>query len=268
MQNLEIRKSPTDSFIMNQVIDINENPSDDVRGLDISLLSPLPESDSTPMLDYTWVDRAEAVRDSPRRSLRNSRKNTVIKTEVEKPRASPIDEFDSEFGLANHPSDPFQLSSAQGRSLGQPIDTIPSLDTLHVIPSIRVLNDGALSGDNEACETVSATSEPSQNSSRSTRRTTTPLTTSAESSKSPQIKQHRERNRIAAQKCRQKAKQNVSELQQRERELSQQNRLLLDYAGILREEILGLKNEILRHADCNSNVIQNYIANAARRQMG
>jgi len=81
-------------------------------------------------------------------------------------------------------------------------------------------------------------------------------------------KHHRERNRIAARKCRQKAKQSVSKLQQRERDLHERNKMLLNYAASLREEILYLKNEILRHSDCNSSLIQEYITNAARRQMG
>ncbi|KAI1143278.1 hypothetical protein F5Y05DRAFT_408727 [Hypoxylon sp. FL0543] len=77
-------------------------------------------------------------------------------------------------------------------------------------------------------------------------------------------RRNRERNRVAAHKCRQKAKQSMSDLQIRERELSQQNRLLQEHAGSLRDEILDLKNEILRHSECNSDIIQNYIAKAAR----
>ncbi|KAI1800423.1 hypothetical protein F4811DRAFT_564796 [Daldinia bambusicola] len=77
-------------------------------------------------------------------------------------------------------------------------------------------------------------------------------------------RRNRERNRVAAHKCRQKAKQSMSDLQTRERELSQQNRMLQEHAGILRDEILDLKNEILRHSSCDSDIIQNYIARAAR----
>lgn len=82
----------------------------------------------------------------------------------------------------------------------------------------------------------------------------------------PPIKnrRNRERNRVAAHKCRQKAKQSMSELQTRERELSQQNRILLEHAGSLRDEILDLKNEILKHSNCDSDIIQNYISRAAR----
>lgn len=74
----------------------------------------------------------------------------------------------------------------------------------------------------------------------------------------------RERNRVAAAKCRQKAKHSVSKLQSRERELLQQNRFLTAHAGSLREEVINLKNEILRHSHCDSDVIQSYINKAAR----
>ncbi|KAI1763197.1 hypothetical protein GGR53DRAFT_377171 [Hypoxylon sp. FL1150] len=80
----------------------------------------------------------------------------------------------------------------------------------------------------------------------------------------PRNKRNRERNRVAAHKCRQKAKHSMSQLQERERELSSQNRVLHEHASSLRDEILDLKNEILRHSNCDSDVIQNYIARAAR----
>ncbi|KAK7743431.1 hypothetical protein SLS62_010575 [Diatrype stigma] len=84
------------------------------------------------------------------------------------------------------------------------------------------------------------------------------------SSRPTKARRDRERNRVAAAKCRQKAKQSVSELQSRERELLQQNRFLTAHVGNLREEVLSLKNEILRHSQCDSDVIQTYINKAAR----
>ncbi|RYP75968.1 hypothetical protein DL771_002040 [Monosporascus sp. 5C6A] len=75
---------------------------------------------------------------------------------------------------------------------------------------------------------------------------------------------HRERNRIAAHKCRQKNKQNVEELQQQERELAQQNKYLNAHLNHLKDEVLGLRNEILNHGNCDCELIQNYIAETAR----
>ncbi|KAI1083122.1 hypothetical protein F5B20DRAFT_447427 [Whalleya microplaca] len=74
----------------------------------------------------------------------------------------------------------------------------------------------------------------------------------------------RERNCIAARKCRTKAKQRMTELQERERKESQRNRLLSDYIETLRGEVVELKNEILRHSQCDSEIIQNYIQRAAQ----
>ncbi|RYP80658.1 hypothetical protein DL769_002340 [Monosporascus sp. CRB-8-3] len=75
---------------------------------------------------------------------------------------------------------------------------------------------------------------------------------------------HRERNRIAAHKCRQKNRQNVEELQQQERDLAQQNKYLNAHLNHLKDEVLGLRNEILNHGNCDCELIQNYIAETAR----
>ncbi|KAI1414750.1 hypothetical protein F5Y13DRAFT_158251 [Hypoxylon sp. FL1857] len=122
--------------------------------------------------------------------------------------------------------------------------------------SVNWIGDGAI---------VDPLSPPSPSSSINVR-IADPSAGPANGGPSPPTKsrRNRERNRVAAHKCRQKAKQSMSELQTRERELSQQNRMLQEHAGSLRDEILDLKNEILRHSDCNSDVIQNYIAKAAR----
>ncbi|KAI1209034.1 uncharacterized protein F4807DRAFT_108322 [Annulohypoxylon truncatum] len=113
--------------------------------------------------------------------------------------------------------------------------------------------------------TTSPTTNPTTNATGEAgageRSTTTTRAAGAPPTKS---RRNRERNRVAAHKCRQKAKQSMTDLQARERELSRQNRMLQEHAGSLRDEILDLKNEILRHSECNSDIIQNYIARAAR----
>ncbi|KAI0840472.1 hypothetical protein F5Y06DRAFT_294459 [Hypoxylon sp. FL0890] len=74
----------------------------------------------------------------------------------------------------------------------------------------------------------------------------------------------RERNRRAAAKCRKKAKLSQMELQERERMLKQQNRHLLASISELKEEVLNLKNEILKHNGCRSELIDKYIWKAAQ----
>lgn len=74
----------------------------------------------------------------------------------------------------------------------------------------------------------------------------------------------REANRVAATKCRKKARKNVAKLQEREKTLVQENRMLHAWADSLRNEVLNLKTEILRHGNCESDAIKAYIDKAAR----
>ncbi|KAI0486331.1 hypothetical protein F4859DRAFT_511325 [Xylaria cf. heliscus] len=249
---------------MNEAVAINQNLEKDARGLDHPLLGAPSESNSAPTLEFLWTHLAKDVQFGPTQCLDNVAEEECITSTDVRPFASPNDEFNSAFELENNPLGPPLF--APERTIKQSVDQVDLLS-----PSVFASGNSnpgaeALPGYNETRDTAS--SEPSPTSTRSARRTTsTSPTTSVDQSGVPDIKQHRERNRVAARKCRQKAKRNVAGLQQRERELSQQNKVLHDYVSSLREEILDLKTEILRHSDCNSGIIQNYIANAARRQM-
>ncbi|KAK7928569.1 hypothetical protein PG985_005567 [Apiospora marii] len=75
---------------------------------------------------------------------------------------------------------------------------------------------------------------------------------------------NREKNRLAASKCRDKSKKYIDELREREQELASQRASLLQHAARLREEVLWLKNEVLRHGDCHCELIQSYLAAAVR----
>ncbi|KAH8196429.1 hypothetical protein TruAng_009416 [Truncatella angustata] len=73
----------------------------------------------------------------------------------------------------------------------------------------------------------------------------------------------REKNRIAASKCRRKKKVEEQQLEERRRMLQVQHAILQDSAAQLRNEVLHLKNEILKHGTCDYPPIQNYIKQAA-----
>ncbi|KAK7990374.1 hypothetical protein PG990_014654 [Apiospora arundinis] len=75
----------------------------------------------------------------------------------------------------------------------------------------------------------------------------------------------REKNRIAASKCRRKKKDEEHVLEGRRRMLHVQNTILVDSATSLRAELLSLKHEILRHGTCDFQPINSYIATAAAR---
>ena len=74
----------------------------------------------------------------------------------------------------------------------------------------------------------------------------------------------REKNRIAASKCRRKRKDEERIFEERRRMLQVQNRILMGSVALLRAEVLSLKHEILRHGMCNFEPIDTYIATAAR----
>ncbi|TGJ79747.1 hypothetical protein E0Z10_g9014 [Xylaria hypoxylon] len=75
----------------------------------------------------------------------------------------------------------------------------------------------------------------------------------------PTTQKKRNRNRLAAAKCRKKAKRGVDELQQRERDLLRENKMLNAQACLLREEVVHLKTELLQHNKCDNDYIRQYI---------
>ncbi|ROV91986.1 hypothetical protein VSDG_07619 [Cytospora chrysosperma] len=79
---------------------------------------------------------------------------------------------------------------------------------------------------------------------------------------------HRARNRTAATKCRAKAKANAAELEITEKETELQHQKLSAQVLSLQNEVLALKNEVLMHGNCDSDVIQQYLARAAKRVVG
>ncbi|KAH7029620.1 uncharacterized protein B0I36DRAFT_364138 [Microdochium trichocladiopsis] len=75
----------------------------------------------------------------------------------------------------------------------------------------------------------------------------------------------REKNRRAATKYRNKTKKGIEELREIERQLSEKNRTLSAHVDCLRNEILSLKTEILRHGTCESPLVHEYIMKAAKQ---
>lgn len=72
-----------------------------------------------------------------------------------------------------------------------------------------------------------------------------------------------ERNRVAASKCRQKKKEWTNGLEDRLRHLQAENTHLKSFTATLREEVLTLKGEMLKHQSCGCHGIRNYLANQA-----
>ena len=71
------------------------------------------------------------------------------------------------------------------------------------------------------------------------------------------------RNRVAASKCRQKKKEYINGLEERARDLTSKRNHLMAYVASLKDEILALKTEMLKHSDCNCVAIQEYLRREA-----
>lgn len=74
-----------------------------------------------------------------------------------------------------------------------------------------------------------------------------------------------ERNRLAASKCRQKKKEHTQLLESRYKEQSAKKERLVGEIARLRSEILGLKNEVLKHAQCGDEPIKLHLAQMVKK---
>ncbi|KAJ4299593.1 hypothetical protein N0V90_004839 [Kalmusia sp. IMI 367209] len=79
---------------------------------------------------------------------------------------------------------------------------------------------------------------------------------------------HLEKNRVAAHKCRQRKKEYINSLEARARDFSTKNKALKENVAMLREEVLELKNEVLRHAGCGFWAVDEYLARCAGDLLG
>ncbi|KAI4145276.1 MAG: hypothetical protein L6R39_003874 [Caloplaca ligustica] len=84
-------------------------------------------------------------------------------------------------------------------------------------------------------------------------------------SSAEEVRRHKflERNRIAASKCRQKKKEWTQNLENRARELQKQNQSLRMVLDSLRDEMLFLKGEMLKHNTCGCEEIQGWVKSSA-----
>ncbi|KAI4230182.1 MAG: hypothetical protein L6R36_000295 [Xanthoria steineri] len=68
-----------------------------------------------------------------------------------------------------------------------------------------------------------------------------------------------ERNRVAASKCRQKKKEWTQNLESRARELQKENHSLRMMLDSMREEMMFIKDEMLKHTTCGCKQIQSWV---------
>ncbi|KAJ4212463.1 hypothetical protein NW760_015343 [Fusarium oxysporum] len=78
-------------------------------------------------------------------------------------------------------------------------------------------------------------------------------------------KQVQERNRIAANKCRMRKKEDQTRLQFDEQAMEQRHMMLSSCVDDLKEEVLYLKTQLLQHTSCNCTLIHHHIEKEAHR---
>ncbi|KAJ5920498.1 hypothetical protein N7516_011356 [Penicillium verrucosum] len=77
---------------------------------------------------------------------------------------------------------------------------------------------------------------------------------------SPGRAKHLERNRIAANKCRERKKREHKQIERRLTDETEKKDILLAQLNCLREEVWNLKNLIFQHADCQDHQINHQLA--------
>ena len=155
---------------------------------------------------------------------------------------------------------PDQLSSS---SLKPSISTLESTGLFSSIPSKRTADSShsitSLIEDQlrKTQPTVKkARMEPTQERTRKTRKTKIVLSDTAAEAKRAKFLS---RNRIAASKCRQKRKEWATGLDNQVRELQMKRESLGYLTNSLKDEVLYLKEEMLRHSLCNYAPIKAYL---------
>lgn len=79
---------------------------------------------------------------------------------------------------------------------------------------------------------------------------------------------YREKNRLAAAKCRAKKKENIEDIEVKHRKLSAMNSSLKKQVQDLRGELTGLRTHALNHQDCNCQIARYNVNQAKRVAMG
>ncbi|KAJ9489496.1 hypothetical protein VN97_g3783 [Penicillium thymicola] len=83
--------------------------------------------------------------------------------------------------------------------------------------------------------------------------------TSSSQPVSPGRAKHLERNRIAANKCRERKKREHKQIERRLTDETEKKDILLAQLNCLREEVWNLKNLIFQHADCQDHQINHQL---------
>ena len=124
----------------------------------------------------------------------------------------------------------------------------------------QVHQDGSV-GKKRKRNTTITDEQTSQSPKRARKYASRGAANAAEAGKPEDVKRSKflERNRVAASKCRQKKKEWTQNLENRARELQKNNNSLRIMVDSLRQEIIFLKGEMLKHGSCSCEQIQEFL---------
>ena len=117
-------------------------------------------------------------------------------------------------------------------------------------------------------QTSQASTAPSTKRRKNSARKSSTDTNSGGEEKDEKRSKFLERNRVAASKCRQKKKEWTNNLEQRARDLQQNKTHLSLLVNSLRDEVLYLKGEVLKHDNCNCTALRNYMSRSVSQISG
>ncbi|KAH8430978.1 bZIP transcription factor [Aspergillus melleus] len=100
----------------------------------------------------------------------------------------------------------------------------------------------------------------SQRSQRSRKSSTPSSSSDIPTTNNTKREQFLARNRLAASKCRQKKRKHNKELESQYEAVAQRKKQLQTEADHLRSQVLQLKDELLRHSQCNDDSIKGHLA--------
>lgn len=167
----------------------------------------------------------------------------------------------SSFSFGTDQNAQFLMSPIQGASLY--LDDSPSNTSISSTASYSEPRAGSKTG-TLANTNIHASNSPNtkENASKTTSKSKRGHRRSrSDSEKKAQVKQ---RNRVAASKCRQKKKVKVDELKEMQSLLEAQNNELRMQFQRLREEIGQVKSDLINHTGCNDANINRWVENEAK----
>ncbi|KAK9771613.1 hypothetical protein SCAR479_11684 [Seiridium cardinale] len=171
-------------------------------------------------------------------------------------------EYPEDYGMFGLPLE--HLPSAQDSLAASTFcDEIPSMGSTGTSSTTVTESDTSLDSNHVHDSNTSPTTPGAR--VRQKKRRNTSVSEESEPSLKTSTPAAREKNRLAASKCRRKKKSEEHVLEERRRILQVQHNILENLATDLQNEVVLLKHQVLAHGICDFPPIRNYIKHAAEQ---